>query len=258
MAEENQEQRFCRQCGARVQSGIAFCTSCGAPLGASPGGSPTTTPGSQGRAGNPIPPLIQRHDPQGRQQQTNARRLGTWYGNLSRASKRGLVAVSVLAVVVAASLIAASTSSGDWDSERAYVSDIQGSYSGISNIRDSVSNTIYAYENDSYTMMEDVEDEVSSAQDDLETHIDYFEGSTPPSGYREFQDISLDAWYTFDEALQVLEDAYYYGDPELVDEGTELMDDFYLLLEESEDALPDTEESERLESLPLSDDSSTF
>jgi hypothetical protein len=163
----------------------------------------------------------------------------------------------VLAVVIGVSLIAASTSSGDWNSERAYVSDVQGSYSGISNIRDSVGSTMYAYENDSYTMMEDVEDEISSGRDDLESHIDYFEGSTPPAGYGEFQDISLEAWYMFDEALQVLESGYYYGDSELIDEGLNLMDDFYLQLEDAEDALPNTEESERLESLPLSDDNST-
>lgn len=236
---------------------MSFCTSCGAPLESAVSDGPTT-PGSQARTGNPIPPFIQRYRSQGTPGQSKARRLGAWYGNLSKASKRGLVAVSVLAVVVTASLIAASTSSGDWNNESAYVSDIRGSYSGITNIRDSVGDSMWAYENDSYTTTGDVADSIDLDRGDLQTHIDYFEGSTPPSGYGEFQDISLEAWYTFDEALQMLEEGYYYNDPELVDEGVDLMEEVYTLVDDAESSLPNTEESERLESLPLYVDSSAI
>jgi hypothetical protein len=160
--------------------------------------------------------------------------------------------MSVLGILVVGSLFA--TSSGDWDSESGYVSDMRSSYSGITNIRDNVGNTIYAYENDSYTLMEDVEEEASEGQSSLDTHVDYFEGTTPPAGYGEYHRLTLAAWDVFDEALLTIENGYYYGDFELIDEGIDMMDDFYTLVEDAEETLPESEEADRLRDVPLTDD----
>ncbi len=146
-----------------------------------------------------------------------------------------------------------SSSSGDWESEESYVADMKDSYTRIGNIEGNIADTIYAYENDSYTLSGEVADELALGRSSLQTHIDYFEDSTPPWGYGGYQENTLEAWESFDEALEVLEEGYYYRDQRSINEGFSMVNGFYGLAEDTKDHLPDTESAESLENMMLRD-----
>jgi uncharacterized membrane protein len=45
---------FCAKCGAQLSEGVAFCGSCGTPVGAAPGGAPTPAPSGPAAASAPM------------------------------------------------------------------------------------------------------------------------------------------------------------------------------------------------------------
>lgn len=250
MSEGSQPQRYCRQCGAEIRSGSSFCISCGAPLS-------RQSESSGGSTGRSIPPFIQRYESGGSGQAKSASGFSRWLKGLSTASKRGLVAIVIIGALLVISLVGLS-GSGDWESEESYVYEMEDSYTKIGNIEGDVADTIYAYNNDSYTLASDVADQIAISQGDLDTHLDYFEDSAPPSGYGDFQDNTLEAWRVFDTALETLEEGYLYEDQELVDEGFNMMDDYYDLVRYTEDTLPGTDTAEELRDDMVVDEGSTF
>lgn len=246
MSDAFQPQRYCRNCGGQIRPDSSFCISCGAPLS-------RQGLDSAGATGRSIPPSIQRNESSTSGQTRSVSDFSKWFRGLSTASKRGLVALGVLGALVVVSLIVFS-SSGDWESDESYVSDIEDSYTSIVSIEDSVADTIYAYRTDSYTLSEDVADQIAMSQGNLDTHIDYFEDSAPPSGYGLFQENTLEAWRTFDGALETLEEGYRYQDQDLLDEGFNQMDDYRDLIRAAEGTLPDTDTADRLRDDLIVDD----
>lgn len=264
MTDSDQPRRYCTQCGAQIRSGSSFCISCGASLSSKIEGAEQghESSGSGGSTVRTIPPLLQRYESGGSERAWNTQEdrtqgLAGWFKGLSSASRRGIVALAVIGALLCVGLIATATSSGDWQTEESYVADMEDSYTSIGNIDENIADTMYAYETDSYTLSEDVADQIAIGQSDLDTHIDYFEDSTPPAGYGEFQENTLEAWEGFDQALEMLEEGYLYQDQAAIDEGFSMANDYYDLVRDAQDSLPNTESAQNLENMVM-EDSSTF
>ncbi len=150
------------------------------------------------------------------------------------------------------SLVSLFARSGDWDSEEDYVADMKDSLQRIGNIEGNVADEISAYDFfDDYTLEEDVATEIAVARADLESHIDYFEDTTPPTGYGQYQEEMLASWEALDASLEILYEDFYYDEPASYDEGMDAVQDFYDTAGAAEEELPNTEEAQELKGLGI-------
>jgi hypothetical protein len=122
----------------------------------------------------------------------------------------------------------------------------------IGNIEGNVADEISAYDFfDDYTLEEDVATEIAVARADLESHIDYFEDTTPPTGYGQYQEEMLASWEALDASLEILYEDFYYDEPASYDEGMDAVQDFYDTAGAAEEELPNTEEAQELKGLGI-------
>lgn len=89
--------------------------------------------------------------------------------------------------------VTVAVSNGDWSSRDAYIDDMEDSLTKVANILGQTQEWSYDCGNGVYLYMECVVLFVT-AMDTIDTHIEYFEGTTPPSGFERAQSLALQAW----------------------------------------------------------------
>lgn len=102
-------------------------------------------------------------------------------------------------------------SSGDWESTEAYIDDMVDSEEKVDSITSDAAKTVELAQ-DGYITDSGTASLLSSARENLDTHRDYFRGTTPPEGFEQYHRITLAGWDLYSEGLSEMEAALYSSD----------------------------------------------
>jgi hypothetical protein len=132
-------------------------------------------------------------------------------------------------------------SSGDWDSDVAYQLDVIDTSDKVSQMLDTSSEAFGMYPAISAA---DIADVHVIGRETLASHIDHFEGRTPPDGYGATHNYLLDSLRTLDRAWEIAIDGLRIAETdearavEMLEESVRLMSEVSVLAERATDALP--------------------
>lgn len=203
-------QHYCTNCGAQLRPGNAFCTSCGERMYPSPGDAP------QGSFPTDRLPALKL--------------APTVFG-------LGGLAVVVLLVLVAFG--------GEFGaSEEEYLEDVRSSYESIESSQLDTGVVMDDYYEYGIGSSGTVAREVTELRRQLEGEMEDMEDRTPPSGYGDFHEQTLEGWEELTEGLQGLEDAVRRDDYEVFEDGERHIRRAEVILEDADDELPENDHAD--------------